>query len=184
MFPNLKYDFQRAYNKTSYEGELRKILISLGSQGFQAVMGYRICRWLILKRIPFLHFIVQRFIEITTAISIPPDVKIGKGLLIMHFGGIVINGGTKIGDFCTISHGVTIGNKRPGGGAPTIGNNVYICVGAKVLGEITIGDNCIVGANAVVTRSISADSVVAGIPGKVIKQITDKEEYKEFYYKN
>lgn len=181
MFPNLKYDFQRAYNKTSYKGELRKILISLGSHGFQAVMGYRICRWLILKRIPFLHLIVQRFIEITTGISIPPDVKIGKGLLIMHFGGIIINSNSEIGEHCTIAHGVTIGNKAPGGKSPVIGNNVYLCAGAKVLGEIAVGDNCIIGANAVLVKSVPANSVVAGIPGRVIKQITDKDEYKEFY---
>lgn len=184
MFPNLKYDFLRIYNKISYKGKLRKFLITITYQGFQALVGYRSCRWLVKKRIPILNIIIQRCVEILTGISIPPTVQIGKGLMIEHFGGIVINGGTKIGDFCTISHGVTIGNKRPGGGAPTIGNNVYICVGAKVLGEIIVGDNCIIGANAVVTRSISADSVVAGIPGKVIKQITDKEEYKEFYYEN
>jgi serine O-acetyltransferase len=111
-------------------------------------------------------------------------VEIGKGLLIEHFGGIVINSKTKIGDFCTISHCVTIGNKKPGGLSPRIGNNVYICSGAKILGDISIGDNCIIGANAVVIESLPANSVAAGIPAKVIKNIVNKEEYKEFFYEN
>jgi serine O-acetyltransferase len=182
MFLNLKHDFQRVYNKTSYKGKVRKVFACLGAQGFQAVMSYRICRWLVSKHIPFLHLFIQRFIEITTGISIPPEANIGKGLLINHFGGIVINDGTKIGDFCTISHCVTIGNKKPGGKSPIIGNNVYICVGAKVLGEIVIGNNCIIGANAVVLDSVSENSIVAGMPAKVIKTFKNKSEYKEFYY--
>ena len=184
MFPSLKYDFLRIYNKTSYKGKLRKILISFGSQGFQAVMGYRICRWLALKRIPFLHLIVQRFIEITTGISIPPDVKIGKGLLIMHFGGIIINSNSEIGEHCTIAHGVTIGNKMPGGKSPIIGKNVYLCAGAKILGDISVGDNCIIGANAVLVESVPPNSVVAGIPARVIGNINDKDNYKTFLNEN
>jgi serine O-acetyltransferase len=182
MFPNLKYDFRRVYQKTSYKGWARKVFIVLWSQGFQAILGYRMCRWLFLKHIPIIHMFIQRAVEIMTGISIPPTARIGKGIMIEHFGGIVVNSGCVIGDFCTISHEVTIGNKRPGGKAPVIGNNVYICVGAKVLGDITIGDNCIIGANTVVMESIPASSIVAGIPGKVIKKIGNKEEYKEFYY--
>ena len=182
MLPNLKYDFRRIYNKTSYKGKFRKIFACLGAQGFQAIMGYRICRWLVSKHIPILHLFIQRFVEITTGISIPPEAQIGKGLLVNHFGGIIVNDGTKIGEFCTISHGVTLGNKRPGGKSPTIGNNAYIAVGAKILGEITIGDNCIIGANSVVTESMPGDRIIAGIPAKIVKKIENKSEYKEFYY--
>lgn len=181
MFPNLKHDFRRVYNKTSYKEWLRKIFIVFWSQGFQAVMGYRICRWLFLKHIPILHIFIQRFVELFTGISIPPIVEIGKGLMIEHFGGIVINSGSKIGEFCTISHCVTLGNKKPGGKSPAIGDNVYVCVGAKVLGEIVVGDNSIIGANAVVLESVPENSIVAGIPGKVIKRFKDKNEYKEFF---
>ena len=184
MFPNLKYDFRRIYQKTSYTGKLRKVFACLGAQGFQAVMGYRICRWLFLKRIPIIHLIIQRFIEITTGISLPPEAKIGKGLLIMHFGGIIINSDVSMGDFCTIGHGVTIGNKRPGGTSPKIGNNVYLCAGAKVLGEIAIGDNSIVGANAVVLESFPENSVVGGVPAKLIKKIENPQEYEGFSYED
>lgn len=184
MFPNLKHDFRRVYNKTSYKGAPRKVFITLWSQGFQAIMGYRICRSLVLKHIPLIHIIIQRLVEIFTGISIPPTVKIGKGLMIEHFGGIVINSGSEIGEYCTISHCVTLGNKKPGGKSPRIGNNVYICVGAKVLGDITVGDNCIIGANAVVLESVPANSIVAGIPARVVKVIADRNEYKEFFYEN
>lgn len=182
MFPNLKYDFRRVYQKTSYRGWLRKVFVVLWSQGFQAMAGYRLCRWLASKRIPLLGLLIQRSVELATGISIPDEAEIGKGLLINHFGGIVINGGTKIGNFCTISHGVTLGNKKPGGKSPKVGNNVFIAVGAKILGDITIGDNSIIGANAVLTHSVPANSIVAGIPGKVIKTIQNKAEFKEFFY--
>lgn len=181
MIKNLKYDFRRVYQKSSYKGMLRKIFIALWSQGFQAVMGYRICRWLASKHIPLLGLFIQRCVEIVTGISIPDEVEIGKGLLINHFGGIVINSGSKIGDFCTISHGVTIGNQRPGGKSPILGNNVYIAVGAKILGDIRIGDNSIIGANAVVLESVPENSLVVGIPAKIIKRI-NKAEYKGFFY--
>ncbi|MFH1245698.1 MAG: serine O-acetyltransferase [Candidatus Omnitrophota bacterium] len=127
---------------------------------------------------------IQRFTEIFTGISIPPTVVIGKGLMIEHFGGIVINSNTKIGDYCTISHCVTIGNKKPGGKSPVLGNNVYICVGAKVLGDIYIGENSIIGANAVALESVPANSVAAGVPARVIKTIKNKEAFSELTYEN
>lgn len=182
MFPNLKYDFRRVYSRSSYKDRLRKSFFCLWSLGFQAIMGYRICRWLVSKRIPVIYLIIQRFIEITTGISIPPEAEIGRGLMIPHFGGVIVHCDAKIGEFCTISHGVTIGNQRPGGKSPKIGNNVFICAGAKVLGDIHIGDNCIIGANAVVLESMPAHSIIAGIPAKVVKTIGNKKEYKEFFY--
>jgi serine O-acetyltransferase len=180
MFPNLKYDFRRVYHKTSYKGKFRKAFVTLWSQGFQAMVGYRMCRWMVSKRIPVLNIFIQRLVEVFTGISIPPTVDIGKGLMIEHFGGIVINSGSKIGDFCTISHEVTLGNKKPGGKAPILGNYVYVCVGAKVLGDITVGDNCIIGANAVLMTSIPANSIVAGIPARIVRQFDPDKEYKEF----
>ncbi len=167
---NIKRDFKRFYEKTGYKGVLRKILAVGGSQGFQAVFAYRLCHWLVKRRIPFLHLFIQRFIEITTGISISPEAKIGKGLMIMHFGGIVINEDAEIGENCTLTHGVTIGNKTSGGKSPKIGNNVYVCVDAKILGDITIGDTCVIGAGSVLLQSVPANSVVAGVPAKVVKK--------------
>lgn len=182
MLLNLKCDFRRLYQKSNARKIISRLFDILWSQGFQAVVGYRICRWLYLKHIPVVHIFIQRYIEITTGISIPPTVKIGKGLLIEHFGGIVINSTAEIGDFCTISHCVTIGNKIPGGKSPKIGNNVYICVGAKVLGDITIGNNSIIGANAVVLESVPENCVAAGVPAKIIGSTETK--HKEFKYES
>ncbi|MFT7538866.1 MAG: serine O-acetyltransferase [Lysobacterales bacterium] len=178
MFNNVKNDFKRFASKTSYKGRLRIFFIVLTYQGFQAMVCYRLSRWLVKHRVPLLNILVQRWAEMTTGISIPP-AAIGKSLMIEHFGGIVINASAVVGDNCTIAHGVTLGNKIPGGGAPNIGNNVYICTGAKVLGEITIGDNCIIGANAVVLKSAEANSVLVGIPAKVIKKV-DPQQHGSF----
>jgi serine O-acetyltransferase len=170
MFPNLKCDYRREANKTGSKNGLVRLLLSLWSLGFQAVLGYRLCRWLVKRRIPFIHIFIRRHVELFTGISLPPAAVIGKGLLIEHFGGIVVNAQAVIGENCTLSHQVTIGNKHPGGKAPVIGNNVYVCVGAKILGDITIGDNCIIGAGAVVLESMPANSVIAGVPAKVVKK--------------
>ncbi|MDD4899721.1 MAG: serine O-acetyltransferase [Candidatus Omnitrophica bacterium] len=182
MYNNLKYDFRREWGKNQGRNALRKLFCVFWSSGFQAVLSYRICRWLYLKRIPLLHIFIQRFSELVTGVSIPPTVEIGKGLLIEHFGGIVLNGKTKIGEFSTISHQVTIGNRRPGGGSPVIGDHVYLCVGAKVLGDIQIGNHSVIGANSVLLESVPANSVVAGIPGRIVKMFKDNQEYKEFFY--
>ena len=95
---------------------------------------------------------------------------IGAGFYIGHFGGIVVSPKAKIGNNCNLSQGVTIGrvNRGPKKGYPTIGNNVYVGPGAKIIGAIDLGNNVTIGANCVVTKDIPDDSVVVGIPGKVI----------------
>jgi len=182
MFENVKEDWKREYKRNKKKSRLRIIFNCLWSPGFQAAMGYRTCRWLVRRRIPLLNVLIQRFVEIFTGISIPPTAYIGKGLLIEHFGGIVVNASSEIGEFCTFSHNVTVGNKIPGGASPRIGDNVYICVGAKILGDITVGNNCIIGANAVVLKSIPKNAVVAGVPAKVIRTFDPLTELKEFHH--
>lgn len=103
-------------------------------------------------------------------IQIPYSTNIDKGLYIVHWGGIVINPNCIIGKNLTISQGVTLGQVSRGErrGSPRIGNNVYIGPGAKVIGNISIGNNSAIGANCVVTKDIPDNAVVVGIPGKVI----------------
>jgi serine O-acetyltransferase len=105
-------------------------------------------------------------------ISISPLTEIGSGFYIGHFGGIVINEKSVIGKNCNISQGVTLGqaNRGKNKGYPTLGDNIYIGPGAKIVGAVTIGNNVAIGANCVVTRDIPDNSVVVGIPGKVISQ--------------
>ncbi len=101
-----------------------------------------------------------------------PSTEIGSGFYIGHFGGIIINPLAKIGKNCNISQGVTIGRKNRGknAGVPTLGNQVYIGPGAKIMGGITIGNNVAIGANAVVADSFPDNSVIAGIPAKLVSQ--------------
>lgn len=103
-------------------------------------------------------------------IQIPWNTKIGKGFYIGHYGTIVVNGGAVIGDNVNISQGVTIGQANRGKrkGVPTIGNEVYIGPGAKIIGKVTIGNNVAIGANAVVTEDVPDNACVAGVPAKII----------------
>jgi serine O-acetyltransferase len=103
-------------------------------------------------------------------ISIPYTTSIGSGFYIGHFGGIVVNEKSVIGRNCNISHGVTLGvaNRGRNKGCPTIGDNVYIGPGAKIVGAVRVGSNVAIGANCVVTRDIPDGSVVVGVPGRVI----------------
>ena len=103
-------------------------------------------------------------------ISIPVTTEIGSGFYIGHYGGIVVNGSAVIGKNCNISHGVTLGraNRGKNRGCPAIGDNVYIGPGAKIIGAVKVGNNVAVGANCVVAEDVPDNSVVAGVPGKVI----------------
>jgi serine O-acetyltransferase len=150
---------------------LRPLVRGMLSQGFQALLVYRIFRWCYERRIPTqpMRFIFERFIEITTGISIPVQARIGKGLRIHHFGGIIFHPETVLGERCTIYHGVTFGDLGGWGGAPHIGNCVMVGAGAKLLGQIEVGDHCRIGANAVVLTSVPADSVAVGIPAVIKK---------------
>lgn len=120
---------------------------------------------------PIARFFLNR-LTFKLGISISPNTKIGSGFYIGHFGGIVVNEQSIIGENCNISQGVTLGQVNRGGskGFPMLGNNVYIGPGAKIIGSIKIGDNVAIGANCVVTKDIPDNSVVVGIPGKIISQ--------------
>jgi serine O-acetyltransferase len=142
----------------------RTLVAGLLSQGFQAILVYRFFHWLQGKGLSGqpLRFVCERFIEISTGISIPASCRVGKGLRIHHFGGIIFHPTVVLGEGCTLYQGVTIGDRGGEGGAARIGNNVLIGAGAKIIGAIEIGDNCVVGANVVVTRSMPAGSTALG----------------------
>lgn len=162
MFENVKADLQRL--SPSGRSTLRSLVAGLLSQGFQAILVYRFFNWCLRKKIPGqpLRFFCERFIEITTGISIPAACTIGKGLRIHHFGGIIFHPTTRLGENCTLYHGVTIGDRGGSGGAAHVGNNVLIGAGAKLIGEVTIGDDSIIGANTVVTRDVPHAAVAVG----------------------
>lgn len=160
---------------------LRPIVRGILSQGFQALFVYRIFRWFYEHRIPTqpIRFLFERFIEITTGISIPVQVQIGKGIRIHHFGGVICHPETIIGEHCTIYQGVTLGDLGGCGGAPRIGNDVLIGAGAKILGNAEIGDHCRIGANAVVVCSVPAGCTAVGVPARIQRSVTPERSESE-----
>lgn len=165
MFNNIKEDLKRL-SSDSQNLDFRVIVRGLLSQGFQAILVYRFFNFLRKNHIPAqpFRFIFERFIEITTGISIPAECIIGKGLRIHHFGGVIFHPSVVMGEYCTLYHGVTIGDAGGYGLAAQIGNHVMIGAGAKIIGEIHIGDYCRIGANAVVNINVSDYSVCYGNP--------------------
>ena len=142
------------------------------------ILSYRYGNWVFKKvRVPIIRqlltligFFLKNLTVILTNVSISERAEIGKGLFIAHVGTIVVSHHTKIGDYCSIHQGVTCGGAGRGDlyGGPTIGNYVYIGAGAKVLGKITVGDNTLIGANAVVVHDTESYTSVGGIPAHFI----------------
>lgn len=146
--------------------------VLLTYSGLQAVISHRVAHALFRLHIPFLPRFISQVARHITGIEIHPGAKIGKGLFIDHGMGVVIGETTIIGDNVTLFQGVTLGGtgKERGKRHPTIGNNVVIATGAKVLGNITIGDNVNIGANAVIIRPVPSDCTVVGVPGRIAKK--------------
>lgn len=139
---------------------------------FRAIIRYRVAHWLFIREHYFLaRWYSQRTVR-KTGIEIHPGATIGKGLFIDHGHGVVIGETAIVGDNVTLYQGVTLGGtgKEHGKRHPTIGNNVMISAGAKVLGSFTIGDNSKIGAGSVVLQEIPPNSTVVGVPGRVVKQ--------------
>ncbi len=139
---------------------------------FHAILWYRLAHWLYTRE----HFFMARWISQRTArktgIEIHPGATIGKGLFIDHGTGVVIGETCIIGDNVTLYQGVTLGGngKEHGKRHPTIGNNVMISAGAKVIGSFTVGDNSKIGAGSVVVKPVPPNSTVVGVPGQVVKR--------------
>jgi len=138
--------------------------------GLHALWFYRVAHWLYLRRRFTLARMVSQFARFVTGIEIHPGAKIGRGVFIDHGSGVVIGETAEIGDNVTIYQGVTLGGtgKEKGKRHPTVGNNVLISTGAKILGAITIGDNSKIGAGSVVLKDVPPNSTVVGIPGRVV----------------
>jgi serine O-acetyltransferase len=172
MFRNLSEDLRR------YGSPWQQVKALLFAPRVWAIAGYRFRRWLhtlpAILRWPLKVFYFPKavFIDIATHIELPSQVSIGPGLFIPHTGYVVVASNVTIGRHCTLTQGVTIGHR--GGGneesfaSPVIGNRVYIGPAAAVLGPITIGDDVVIGANAVVTRSVPPRAIVVGNPARVI----------------
>jgi serine O-acetyltransferase len=139
---------------------------------------YRLAHFLYKIKVPFIPRLIY-FIQFLLFNSIVPyGAEIGKGTYCSYGGiGVVIHKRSVIGDDCVLGQGITIGGRSKIYEVPVIGNKVYIASGARVLGNVRIGDNVIIGANSVVIKDVPEGSVVAGVPGKVIKSGVKMEDY-------
>lgn len=162
MFDNIKKDL------AIYNG-------NWAAQGFWVMLVYRLGRWrytinnvLLRKLFSFLYKLSFKFVQIVTGIELPCEVELGEGFVIDHFGGIVISGYARFGDFCRIRNGVVVGLKNVDEPcAPQFGNHVDIGTGAKILGNIVIGNHVSIGANAVVLCNVPDNCIAVGVPAIV-----------------
>lgn len=140
--------------------------------GLHAIWAYRVAHWFYTRKIFTIARIISQISRFFTGIEIHPGAKIGQRLFIDHGMGVVIGETCEIGDDVLLYQGVTLGGsgKEKGKRHPTIGNQVVVSSGAKVLGSFTVGDNSVIGANAVVLREVPANSTVVGIPGRIVKK--------------
>lgn len=145
---------------------------NLGAQGFWVMTIYRFGRWrygvrpaLLRKLMSVIYHVAYKLVQILTGIELPCEVEVGRNFVIDHFGGIVVSGYAKFGNDCRIRTGVVVGLARVDDPcAPFIGDNVDIGTGAKLLGRIRIGNNVLIGANAVVVLDVPDNSIAVGVP--------------------
>lgn len=140
--------------------------------GVKAIIMHRLAHWLWQRNLCLLARMISQFSRHVTGIEIHPGATIGRRLFIDHGAGVVIGETAEIGDNVTIYQGVTLGGtgKEKGKRHPTIGNNVVISAGAKVLGSFKVGDNARIGAGSVVLKPVAPNSTVVGVPGRCVIQ--------------
>lgn len=149
--------------------------------GVHATLYHRMAHFLYCRRLKFLARCVSQWSRFWTGIEIHPGAEIGRRLVIDHGMGIVIGETAQVGDDCLIYHGVTLGGtgKDQGKRHPTIGNNVLISTGAKVLGPFTVGDNSRIAANAVVLSEVPPDATAVGIPAQIVRIAGQSTHYAD-----
>lgn len=155
--------------------DLRAHQSDWGAQGFWALLVYRFGRWrygvrpaLLRKLLSLVYKVLYKGVQVVTGIELPCEVPIGKNFVIEHSGGIVISGFASFGDNCRIRNGVVVGLSRVENPcAPQIGHRVDIGTGAKVLGPIRIGNDVLIGANAVVLTDVPDNCIAVGVPARI-----------------
>ena len=168
----------RAYKKNDPAAR-SAIEVMLLYNGLHATIDYRIAHWFYRHRCFFIARAISQWSKMWTGIEIHPGATIGRRLVIDHGTGIVIGETAEIGDDCLLYQGVTLG----GTGAarekrhPTLGNNVMVGCGAKVLGPFKVGDNARIAANSVVLEEVPANSTVVGVPGRVVRLNGEKLDH-------
>lgn len=168
MFKTLAADFRIIFERDPAARNGLEVLLCY--PGFQALVCHRVAHWLYQLRLPVIPRLLSHLSRLLTGVEIHPGARLGQGIFIDHGMGVVIGETAIVGDYCLIYQGVTLGGtgKQSGKRHPTLANNVVVGAGAKVLGNIQIGENVRIGAGSVVLRDVPSDCTVVGIPGRVI----------------
>lgn len=174
MFNRLREDIRAVFERDPAATSYLEVILTYA--GLHALLCHRVSHWLWMRKMPFIPRFLSQLCRFFTGIEIHPGATIGRGFFIDHGMGVVIGETSEIGDNVTLFQGVTLGGtgKERGKRHPTIGNNVVIGTGAKILGAIRIGDHVRIGANSVVLQDVPPYSTVVGIPGRVVR-IKDKK---------
>lgn len=169
FFKKLRYDIKSVLERDPAARNAVEVLLLY--PGVKAVILYRLAHFFYIHKCKFIARFISQFARFWTGIEIHPGATIGRGLFIDHGTGVVIGETTVIGDDCTIYQGVTLGGtgKEKGKRHPTLGNNVMVGSGAKVLGPFTVGDNSKIAAGAVVLSEVPPDSTCVGVPARIVK---------------
>ena len=177
MFKNLNETLE-AYQRRDPAAR-SKLEIFLLYQGVHATLYHRLAHWLYRHNRKFLARCVSQWSRFWTGIEIHPGAKIGRRFVIDHGMGIVIGETAEVGDDCLIYHGVTLGGtgKDQGKRHPTIGNNVLLSTGSKVLGPFKVGDGARIAANAVVLKEIPENATAVGVPARVVRIAGEKTNF-------
>ncbi|MDO3680446.1 serine O-acetyltransferase [Paenibacillus ehimensis] len=170
MFARMKEDIETIFENDPAARSWFEVVFTYS--GLHALWAHRVAHWFYKKSWFTVARIISQASRFMTGIEIHPGAVIGRRFFIDHGMGVVIGETCEIGDDVLLYHGVTLGGtgKERGKRHPTIGNNVVISAGAKVLGSFTVGDNSRIGSNSVVLSEVPANSTVVGIPGKIVKR--------------
>jgi serine O-acetyltransferase len=164
----VRADFQIVFDRDPAARNWLEVLFCY--PGLQALALHRVAHWLWNLGLPLIPRFISHLSRFLTGIEIHPGATIGQGVFIDHGMGVVIGETAIVGDYCLIYQGVTLGGtgKESGKRHPTLGENVVVGAGAKVLGNIQIGNNARIGAGSVVLREVPSDCTVVGIPGRIV----------------
>jgi serine O-acetyltransferase len=168
MFERLREDVRCVFDRDPAARTTFEVLTTY--PGLHAILVHRLSHWLWNAGFKWLGRFISSLMRWFTGIEIHPGARIGRRFFIDHGMGVVIGETAEIGDDCTLYHGVTLGGTswQKGKRHPTLGNDVVIGAGAKVLGPITIGEGVRIGSNAVVLKDVEAGATVVGVPGRVV----------------